>query len=218
MSARPTPHPEGSDPGRVGNRSMMTKLTIVAVMMFGFGFAMVPLYKAICEATGINQLTRRDESAAQFARNTQVDASRTITVEFDANSQGPWQFKPRTGSLQVHPGELVTVVYELRNTTGRDTAGQAIPSYAPQLSAQYFRKVECFCFQQQTLAAQEMREFPVVFVIDPKLPADVNTITLSYTFFEIAGPTAPAAAGAAPAAPPQSRPQAVGPLPERIAS
>lgn len=167
---------------------MLRKLLVVAVVMFGFGYAMVPLYRAICEVTGLNFLTKRDESAERFARNTQVDASRTVTVEFDANSQGPWQFKPRAGSVRVHPGELATVVYEIRNTTSRATSGQAIPSYAPQISGQYLRKVECFCFAQQSLAPDEVREFPVVFVIDPKLPADVGTITLSYTFFEIAQP------------------------------
>ena len=92
--------------------------------------------------------------------------------------------------LQVHPGELVQVTYDLVNLQNRRVAGQAIPSYAPQQSAQYFRKLECFCFTQQTLAAGEMREFPVVFFIDPALPADVQTITLSYTFFEVAGAVA----------------------------
>ena len=96
---------------------MLRKLLVIAAVMFGFGYAMVPLYRAICEVTGLNFLTKRDEDAERFARNTQVDTSRTVTVEFDANSQGPWQFKPRAGSVQVHPGELTTVVYEIRNTT-----------------------------------------------------------------------------------------------------
>ena len=121
--------------------------------------------------------------------------SRKVSIEFDANSHGPWHFKPKANSVQVHPGELVTMVYEIRNTTARATVGQAIPSYAPKASEQYFRKLECFCFQQQSMAASETREFPVVFVVDPKLPAHVDTITLSYTFFEVAGTNADTSAG-----------------------
>lgn len=170
------------------HRRMMVKLLTVATIMFGFGWAMVPLYRVLCEITGINVLTDRDEEAAQFAKNTQVDTSRRITVEFDANGRGPWRFVPRQNSVEVHPGELVTVVYEITNTQSRASAGQAIPSYAPEHSGPYFRKLECFCFKQQAFAPNEVREFPVVFVVDPKLPKDVNTITLSYTFFDIAGP------------------------------
>lgn len=174
------------------NARLLGKLLVIAMVMFGFGFAMVPLYRAICEITGINQLTRVDEDARRFAENTQVDTSRRVTIEFDANGRGPWQFRPRINALSVHPGELVTVTYELVNATGRDSTGQAIPSYAPSHSAQYVRKVECFCFQQQALGAGERRAFPVVFVVDPKLPHDIANITLSYTFFEIDAPVAPA--------------------------
>jgi len=120
-------------------------------------------------------------------------------VEFDANGRGPWRFRPERASVEVHPGELVTVNYELLNTEPRAMAGQAIPSYAPQVSAQYFRKLECFCFRQQTLEANETRRFPVVFVVDPELPRDVGTITLSYTFFEVGAGVRPADASAAPA-------------------
>lgn len=171
-------------PPRAGNLQMLGKLAVLAVLMFGFGFAMVPLYQKICEVTGINLLTKVDREAEAFARNTQVDISRTIVVEFDANHHGPWRFRPEKRSVEVHPGELVTVDYELVNTQARETTGQAIPSYAPQVSAQYFRKLECFCFQQQVLGPEQTRRFPVVFVVDPKLPKDVTTITLSYTFFE----------------------------------
>lgn len=167
------------------NLATLGKLSVLALAMFGFGFAMVPLYKKICEVTGINFLTKHDAGAEEFARNTQVDRSRIVTVEFDSNHHGPWRFKPEKRSVDVHPGELVTVEYELVNTTPRDMAGQAIPSYAPQVSMQYFRKLECFCFKQQALEANQIRRFPVVFVIDPKLPPDVRTITLSYTFFEV---------------------------------
>ncbi len=180
------------------NWQLSGKLLVIALAMFGFGYAMVPIYRAICEATGVGLITQRDDDAKDFARNTQVDTSRKVTVEFDANSRGAWHFKPKVSSVSVHPGELVTVVYELVSTQPRPTAGQAIPSYAPQTAAPYFRKLECFCFKQQTLGPMQTREFPVVFVVDPKLPAEVDTITLSYTFFEVAGP---ASAGAEPVSP-----------------
>lgn len=173
---------------------MLGKLAVIAGLMFGFGYALVPIYEKICEVTGINLLTRKDKEAVEFARNTQVDTSRKVIVEFDANSRGAWLFKPETNALEVHPGELVTVVYDLVNTKPIATAGQAIPSYAPLQSGPYFRKLECFCFQQQALEANETRRFPVVFVVDPKLPRDVGTITLSYTFFEVGG-YAPRAGG-----------------------
>jgi len=172
------------------NRTIMRKLVVVAVLMFGFGWALVPLYRKICEITGINIVTMRDADAERAARNTQVDRSRMVTVEFDANVQGAWRFRPHVNHMQVHPGELVQVTYDLVNTQGRAMAGQAIPSYAPMQSAAHFQKLECFCFKQQTLEAGETRQFPVVFFIDPALPQDVKTITLSYTFFEVAGAVA----------------------------
>jgi cytochrome c oxidase assembly protein subunit 11 len=180
-----------------------TKLCVIVVAMFGFGYALVPLYYAICEATGINVLALAElEVPGQKAKvpsNTQIDKTRTITVEFDANTRGGgkmgglgnqggiWDFKPAVRSMQVHPGELTTVVYEFQNTQNRRMAAQAIPSYAPQQAMPYFNKVECFCFQQYTLDAGEKKSWPVAFVIDPKLAKDVTTITLSYTFFEIPG-------------------------------
>jgi cytochrome c oxidase assembly protein subunit 11 len=178
--------PKAQAPRRL-NLQMLGKLVVMAGLMFGFGYALVPIYQAICEITGLNDLTKRDKGAEEFARNTQVDRSRKITVEFDANSRGAWLFKPEVNALEVHPGELVTVVYDLVNTRAVPTSGQAIPSYAPQQSMPYFRKLECFCFKQQALDPNETRKFPVVFVVDPKLPRDVNTITLSYTFFEVGG-------------------------------
>ncbi len=169
------------------NLQMLGKLVVMAGLMFGFGYALVPIYQAICEVTGLNDITKRDKGAEEFARNTQVDRSRKITVEFDANMRGTMLFKPEVNALEVHPGELITVVYDLVNTREVPTAGQAIPSYAPQQSSPYFRKLECFCFKQQALDPNETRKFPVVFVVDPKLPREVNTITLSYTFFEVGG-------------------------------
>lgn len=175
-----------------GNWTTLRKLVVVSVLMFGFGWALVPLYRKICEVTGINVLTARNADAERAARSTQVDLSRTVVVEFDANKQGPWRFKPHQNHVEVHPGELVQVQYDLVNLENRAVAGQAIPSYAPMQAAQYLQKLECFCFQQQNLAAGETRRFPVVFFIDPKLPRDVKTITLSYTFFEVPGAVAAA--------------------------
>jgi cytochrome c oxidase assembly protein subunit 11 len=180
-----------------GNRVVLRKLLVVAVLMFGFGWALIPVYRKICEVTGVNLLTNRDPAAEQRARNTQVDTSRTVIVEFDANRHGPWRFRPVAGHLTVHPGELVHVDYDLVNLEDRPMVGQAIPSYAPQQSARYFQKLECFCFRQQTLAAGETRRFPVVFFIDPELPKDVTQITLSYTFFEVEGSLPQAAGGGA---------------------
>jgi cytochrome c oxidase assembly protein subunit 11 len=117
--------------------------------------------------------------------------TRTVVVELDGNAQGPWRFRPTQRSVSVHPGELTTVVYEVVNTQPRTVAAQAIPSYAPQSAMPYFKKVECFCFKQQTLGPNEARQMPVVFFVDPGLPKEVKNITLSYTFFEIAGATAP---------------------------
>ena len=120
--------------------------------------------------------------------NTQVDNSRTVTIELDANSHNlPWSFRPLVRHLTVHPGEVATVEYEIANVRSEAVTAQAVPSYGPARAAEHFRKMECFCFTQQTLGPGETRRFPVVFVVDPKLPRDVNTITLSYTFFEVAG-------------------------------
>ncbi len=175
------------------NRHLLRKLVVVAALMFGFGWALIPIYRTICEITGINILTGKDPEAERRAANTQVDRTRTIVVEFDANRQGPWRFRPEVNHLEVHPGELVHVEYDLVNLEDRAMVGQAIPSYAPMQSARYFNKIECFCFKQQTLAARETRRFPVVFFVDPELPKDIGTITLSYTFFEVPG-AAPAQA------------------------
>ena len=181
------------------NFKMLGKLGVIVLAMFGFGYALVPIYKAICEMTGINVLALGDRqipgATANLPANTQVDTSRTITVEFDANSRGPWLFKPAQNSVKVHPGELTTVMYEFQNTQNRTMSAQAIPSYAPAQAGAYFNKLECFCFQQYTLAPGEKKQWPVAFVIDPKLSKDVQTITLSYTFFEVGGrtPAAPQA-------------------------
>jgi cytochrome c oxidase assembly protein subunit 11 len=169
------------------NAIMFGKLLVVAVVMLGFGYALVPIYKQICELTGVNVLTLQGEMA-KAPKNSQIDLSREITVEFDANTQGPWRFRPVVSSLKVHPGEMAQVVYEVVNKQAFKMNAQAIPSYAPQQASPYFKKVECFCFKQQTLEANEARQMPVMFFIDPALPKDVKTITLSYTFFQVGVP------------------------------
>jgi cytochrome c oxidase assembly protein subunit 11 len=167
------------------NRTVFAKLVVVAILMFGFGYAMVPIYRQVCEALGINVLTQSDGTVRPA--NTQIDRTRTVTVELDGNAQGPWRFRPTQRSVAVHPGEMVTVVYEVVNTQGRAVKAQAIPSYAPQSAMPFFKKVECFCFREQVLGPHEARQMPVVFFIDPGLPREVKDITLSYTFFEIGG-------------------------------
>lgn len=178
------------------NIRMVGKLAVVAAGMFAFGYALVPIYKTICEMTGINILALGERNvpggSVATPANTQVDLSRTITVEFDANARGPWSFKPARSSLQVHPGELATVMYEFQNVQDRRMSAQAFPSYAPKQASAHFNKLECFCFNQYTLEPGEKKAWPVAFVIDPKLSKDVTTITLSYTFFEVGSKTPPA--------------------------
>jgi len=186
---------------RAENAKMVGKLLVVACGMFAFGYTLIPLYRAICEATGINILSLQEtqvpgngysgDAARTRAANTQVDRTRTITVQFDANARGPWEFKPAQRTMQVHPGEMATVMYEFQNVQDRRMAAQAIPSYAPRQAGPHFHKLECFCFNQYTLNPGERKEWPVTFVIDPKLSKDVQTITLSYTFFEVGGATPP---------------------------
>lgn len=181
-------HQGNTGQARKLNAQMLGKLVVVAVMMFGFGYALVPIYKQICEITGVNLVTPKMFVTAEEVRNTQVDKTRSIMIEFDATAQGPWRFRPTVSSMEVHPGEMVQVVYEVVNMQARAIDAQAIPSYAPQQASAHFKKMECFCFKQQTLGPNEARQMPVVFYIDPALPKDVKTITLSYTFFEIGGP------------------------------
>jgi cytochrome c oxidase assembly protein subunit 11 len=166
------------------NRKLFARLALIAVAMFGFGYALVPLYYRVCEALGINTLGE----VAAAPRNSQVDLARTVTIEFDANAHGlAFRFRPLVNHIDVHPGELATVEYEVRNDQPVAVTAQAVPSYGPAIAGEYFRKIECFCFTQQTLGPGESRRMPVVFVVDPKLPGDVTSIALSYTFFEVAG-------------------------------
>ena len=165
------------------NRALLLKLGVIAIAMFGFGYALVPFYEKICEVTGLRNIDQADP-----VKNTQVDTAREVRIELDANVRNlPWRFRALTPVVGVHPGAVTQVTYEVVNTTDRPVTGQAIPSYSPQNAAQYFKKLECFCFTRQTLQPGERRQMPVVFVVDAGLPADVATITLSYTFFEVEG-------------------------------
>lgn len=165
-----------------GNKKVIRNLLFVVVGMFGFGFALVPLYDVFCDITGLNGKT-----GEQYVSDKpmQVDTSREIKVEFLANLNDgmPWEFKPLTYSVKVHPGEAKRVEYVARNNTDRDIVGQAIPSVTPGQAAAHFQKTECFCFTEQVLKAGEEKIMPVVFIVDPSVDEDVHEISLSYTFF-----------------------------------
>ena len=176
------------------NRRLGLKLLALTCVMFGFGYALVPLYDVFCDITGLNGKTGR-LSAAEAAE-TRTDASRLVTVEFVTSTSGslPWDFEPKIAKIAVHPGAPTEVLFEARNRAGFPIVGHAVPSVAPNTAARYFNKTECFCFTEQVLAPGEARDMPVRFVVDPKLPPHVRTLTLAYTFFE-----APETAAAEPA-------------------
>jgi cytochrome c oxidase assembly protein subunit 11 len=171
------------------NRRMVGKLVVIVALMFAFGYALVPIYRTICEVLGVNVLARAESAQSGSAApvNGQVDLGRTVTIEFDANARGPWDFKPAQATIDVHPGEVTTVMYEFHNRQDRTMTAQAFPSYAPASAMAHFKKLECFCFTEHVLKPGESKQWPVVFVVDRKLPKDVRTITLSYTFFEVDG-------------------------------
>jgi cytochrome c oxidase assembly protein subunit 11 len=161
------------------NRQLMGKLVVIAVGMLGFGFAMVPMYRQICDAIGITQ------ARAVGSVNTQVDTSREVKVELLANSAGlPWRFEALDRNLTLNPGALATVRYRVVNDLGRPVTAHAVMNTAPERAAQYIVKQECFCFTDQTLQPGESREMPVVFRVSADAPRDLTTISLSYTFFE----------------------------------
>jgi cytochrome c oxidase assembly protein subunit 11 len=166
------------------NRKLFMRLALVAIGMFGFGYALVPFYYVVCAAWGVNTLGEK----STLPRNTQVDTSRTVTVEFDSNTHNmAWRFRPLVNHVAVHPGEVTTVDFQVSNERDVPVTGQAVASYGPRIAGEYFKKLQCFCFTQQTLGPGETRRMPVVFVVDPRLPKDVNTIALSYTFFRVEG-------------------------------
>lgn len=160
------------------------RLVAVVVGMFGFGYALVPLYDALCDAIGLNGKMKLE---AASALPTTVDTNRTITVEFVTTVNGgkPWKFRAEQSSVQVHPGELKTVNFYAQNTEAHDLVAQAVPNVAPWGAAKHLRKTECFCFNNQPFKAGEEKAMPVVFMLDPELPADIDRVTLSYTFFDV---------------------------------
>ena len=178
-----TAHPDSnSGESRPSNGRVIARLMFIVVGMFGFGFAMVPLYDVFCDVTGLNGKTSGE---AIVADNLQVDTSRAIEVEFVANLNAdmPWEFKPLQHSVTVHPGEPTRIEYVAVNRTNRVITGQAVPSVAPGQAAEYFQKTECFCFTEQKLEPGEEKRMPVIFVVDPALPEEVSQLALSYTFF-----------------------------------
>ena len=160
------------------------KLGLFAVAMFGFGYAMVPLYDVLCEVTGLNGKT--GEISQQEAKSNTIDSSREITVQFDTNVNPalPWKFKAQEYKMTVHPGEIAEAVFVAENQSNRPVVGRAVPSVAPTTASIYFNKTECFCFTRQVLEPGEQKEMVVRFVVDTDLPAEHSTMTLSYTFFE----------------------------------
>jgi cytochrome c oxidase assembly protein subunit 11 len=166
------------------NRRTVIRLGLAAAGMFGFGFALAPLYRAFCRITGFNELGRAGEGAGAVA----VDPVRLVRLEFDANVRLPgWELRPLEASVAAHPGELVRVGFRLRNLGPRPAIAQAVPSYAPAGAAPFLTKLECFCFARQALAPGEARELPVTLVVAPGLPPEVSVVTLSYTLFEVEG-------------------------------
>ncbi len=167
------------------HRPLLVKLTLVVLAMFGFGFALVPIYDVICDITGLNGKT--GALSAKQAEGMRVDQRRTVTVEFLANlNQGlDWEFRPGIRKMQVHPGRPYSTSFHARNLTGHPMVGQAVPSVTPNTAAAYFNKTECFCFTQQTFAAGEERDMPLTFIVSPDLPGRIHTISLSYTFFDV---------------------------------
>ena len=167
------------------NRKLGMRLLIAAVLMFGFGFLMVPFYNVFCKVAGINGKTGDVVSYASVS-STPIDKERTITMQFVTtnNENLPYKFYPHVASMKFHPGELVHTTFYAENTTGRAMTVQAIPSVSPGQAARYLKKTECFCFRQQHFEPYQGRDMPLVFQIDPHLPKDINTLTLSYTLFD----------------------------------
>ena len=167
-------------------RANLAALFLAPVLMFGFGYLMVPIYNVFCEITG-SQRQDRQPSAQVRPQALEVDENRMVKVEFTGslNQYAPWRFSPRESSMMVHPGKQYTTSYIATNQLDRSLVGQAVPSVSPGRAASYFNKTECFCFTRQPFEAGETRDMPVIFVVDPDLPADVDTVTLSYTFFDV---------------------------------
>lgn len=161
---------------------VIRKLLLLVAIMFGFGYALVPLYDVFCDVTGLNGKTGDKTS---FTKAPIVDENRLVRVTFLAslNESMPWSFKPKQSFIEVHPGKPQTIYYIAKNTSNKSMTGQAVPSVAPGLAAAYFQKTECFCFTEQELKPGEEKLMPVTFVVDSELPKQMNELILSYTFF-----------------------------------
>ncbi len=172
-----------SQPQRVSNKKLIGYLLLGVVGMFGFGFALVPLYDIMCQQFGINGKT---SSVAASTQGIVEDRSRLVRVQFIAQvNDMPWDFKPTVAQMDVYPGQVVKISYFVFNHSMKAMTGQAVPSVAPGQAASHFNKVECFCFHHQPLAAGSKAELPLIFYIDPQLPSSVHTLTLSYTLYDI---------------------------------
>ena len=185
------------------HRKLALKLLVIVAASFAFGFALVPLYDVLCRMTGLNGKTSNSPSLSaeralglggiqktQTPPSSRVDLSRVVTVEFVGTVMPglQWDMQPLTSSLDLHPGELHQVLFRVHNRSDKPIVGQAIPSVTPGLAAQHFEKLDCFCFAQQTLAAGETRDMPLVFIVQPAIDKGIRTITLAYAFFNVADP------------------------------
>ena len=182
----------GSQPH--GHRRLVLKLLVIVAAAFAFGFALVPLYDVLCEATGFNGKTRAtmgpggiSAPGAVAAPPSRIDRSRIVTVEFTGTVMPglPWEMRPLTNTLDLHPGELHQATFLVHNRSSETIVGQAVPSVSPGQAAQHFEKLDCFCFQEQTLAPGETREMPLTFIVKPEIDSDIRTVTLAYAFFNV---------------------------------
>jgi cytochrome c oxidase assembly protein subunit 11 len=182
-----------AESSRADNRVLLLKLGVIACVMFGFAWALIPLYRVICEVTGINQLIKADAPASSATSNDAAPLATPVRMRFDATVQAglPWQVRPLVRQIQAPRGEFVRVDYEITNASNREVTGQAVPRYLPAAAGNYVKKLECFCFRQQVFKPGETRRFPVVFVIDRAMPAEIGEITLAYSVFEVPGQGAP---------------------------
>lgn len=174
----------GTQTEKRGSKRLIVRLLVVAVLMFGFGFALVPLYDIFCEVTGLRIVDKGRTDRGEYTGGVVTDRLVTVTFDANTNSQLPWSFGPTETSIEVHPGEAVKTLFTATNKADYSIVGNAVPSIVPSIGNKYFAKTECFCFTEQVLEAGETREMPVLFIIDPELPADVDTLTLSYTFYK----------------------------------
>jgi cytochrome c oxidase assembly protein subunit 11 len=182
------------------NQRTALKLSAVVLGMFGFGFALVPLYDVICEVTGLNGRSANLLMEAETVEHRAVDDSRTVTVEFIGivNQGLDWHFAPEVARMEVHPGQQYVMNFVATNRRDAESIGQAVPSVAPSVASRHFNKTECFCFSRQVFGPHESREMPVAFVVDPRLRKDVGVVTLAYTFFELHDVAQQAATSALP--------------------